>query len=199
MERVRRANQMDVQRNRLSYQLSRYLERWAGNDFRRLNQQHSSAFDYRRFWNRHLYNFRSNMNLILSQPQSSQFVATLSQSISGGSSANISVPISSFASMATAWVVATSTLGGATAGYPGLTCILRPASATGRTGSVMVGSYPAAFESSLIAQNSDPIFAGCRLADCWIDNANSSVVFRFTNPTGGTIVCTARVTGVIFP
>lgn len=139
------------------------------------------------------------MNLITTPPQAKQFTATISQSVGAGTTANIAVTIDGFASSALAIVCGTSTLGGTTAGYPGLVCILKPESGVGRSASVMGTSYPASFESSLIAQISDPIFGGCRLNDCYIDNANSRLIFAVRNPSAGSLTFSARITGIIFP
>jgi hypothetical protein len=137
----------------------------------------------------------------VSAPRSQQVTATMSQSIAAATNFDYAVPITIFASTCVAFVIGTNVLSGGTAGYPGVTVVLRPQSGTGRAATVQVASYPGAFCSSLIAQVSDAGIYGTliRLNDAWIDNANSRLIFQFRNVGAGTTTATARITATVIP
>jgi hypothetical protein len=141
------------------------------------------------------------VSTFVSPPRSQQVTATFSQSISASSNFDCAIPITIFASSATAFVVGTGVIGGGTAGYPGVTLVLRPSTGTGRAASVLVASYNGAFCTSLIAQLSDagPFGTSIRLNDAWIDNAGSQLIFQFRNTAGVSNTATARITATVIP
>jgi hypothetical protein len=141
------------------------------------------------------------MSIIINQPRSEQVTGTMSQSITAGADYDYSISIPIFASTAVAWVIGATAIGGGTAGYPGGPIAIRPASGTGRSASIMAGSYNGAFSSSLISQLSDLGMFGTliRLADAWISNSTGTVVFRFRNTGAGAATGTAHITALVFP
>lgn len=128
-----------------------------------------------------------------------QVTATVSQSLAASTNVDYTISINRFASAALATIHNSTLMGSPYTGYAGVVTILRPASATGRSSSLQVSQYPTTFESSLIAQLSEGLFGGCRLNDCWIDNAASNLVFQFRNPTAGSLTLQARITALVFP
>jgi len=128
-----------------------------------------------------------------------QVTATVSQSLAASTNVDYTIALNRYASAAIANLHSSTATGSPYAGYNGISCILRPAQSTGRSSSLQVSPYPTTFESSLIVVLSEGIFGGCRLNDCWIDNATANLVFQFRNNTAGTLTLSARITALVFP
>lgn len=142
------------------------------------------------------------MTIEVSPQQSQQVSISASQVVSGFATYDVTIPITIFGSVAIGSVTANASAVGSS-GYVGLaSVILRPASGTGRSSSGQVAVYyPAVFDSSLVSQLSDSTYfnSAFRLDDCWIDNANSRLVFRFRNNIGSNRLLNVRIIALVVP
>jgi hypothetical protein len=138
---------------------------------------------------------------LIAVPPPIQLVSTVNQSIAAGVTISHGIALPCFASASSAFVINTTTLGGSTAGYPGIACNLRPGIGLGRASSIEIAGYPGAFCTSLITRLSDPIYGGFTiyLEDAWIDNASGLLVFRFRNGGGSIATCGARINALVWP